>query len=90
MPEEYVYHVRIFEFQAWNNIRGGEIRPYAVLYTAEYDVSNEMQIVSAFHSKCASAAISSCDIHTVKVLDEQGNVWRDLSATFYHAQEVSE
>ena len=83
---EYVHYVRIVEFQAWNNVRGETQRPFLIAYSPEYDASDEMNVKSKFHEKCMYAAISSCDMHTVKALDEQGNVWRGCEAVFVHGQ----
>ena len=46
----------------------------ALLPALTYTDSNEAE--SAFHSKLASAAISSVDVHTVVMLDEHGNTVR--------------
>ena len=43
----------------------------AMLPALTYTDRNEAE--SAFHSKLASAAISSVDVHTVIMLDEHGN-----------------
>lgn len=37
---------------------------------------NQNSAESTFHTKCASAAISSVGIHTVLMMDEYGNVIR--------------
>lgn len=87
---EYVHHVRIVEFQAWNNVKGGEQRPFLITYSNPYDASDEMNVMSKFHEKCMYAAISSCDTHTVKVLDEFGNVWMNCQETFQHGHDVEE
>lgn len=92
MPNEstaeiiYIHHVRIVEFQAWNNPSTQEPQPYLIIYGNPIVTSNEMEIESKFHEKCMYAAISTCDTHTVKVLDDEGNVWHNLQATFRHAQ----
>ena len=94
MPEqvevEYIHYVRIVEFQAWNNIKGGEQRPYLIAFSDPYNASEEMTIESKFHEKCMYAAISSCDTHTVKALDESGNVWHRCEATFQHGHDAEE
>lgn len=46
----------------------------ALLPALTYTDSNEAD--SAYHSKLASAAISSVDVHTVILLDEHGNTLR--------------
>lgn len=90
MPTEeitYIHHVRIVEFQAWNNPSTGEIHPFLILFSDPYTTDNEMNIESKFHEKCMYAAISVCDTHTVKALDESGNVWHGCEATFQHGHE---
>lgn len=49
-----------------------------------------MNALSFFHSKCALAAISKCDKHTISLVDDEGNVWRECKAVFPHAQTVEE
>lgn len=44
-----------------------------------------MDALSLFHTKCALAAISSCDRHTIRLVDETGEVWNGCKATFTHA-----
>ena len=46
----------------------------ALLPALTYTDRNEAE--SAYHSKLASAAISSVDVHTVILLDEHGNTVR--------------
>lgn len=46
----------------------------AMLPALTYTDRNEAE--SAYHSKLASAAISSVDVHTVILLDEHGNTVR--------------
>ena len=46
----------------------------ALLPAATYTDKNEAE--SAYHSKLASAAISSVDVHTVLMIDEHGNTLR--------------
>ena len=87
---EYVHYVRIVEFQAWNNVKGGEQRPFLITFSVEYDASDEMAVRSEYHNVCKYAAISSCDTHTVKALDEQGNVWHGCEATFQHGHDNAE
>lgn len=86
---EYVHYVRIVEFQAWNNIKGEEPKHFLIEQSAPYDASDEMNVKSKFHEKCMYAAISSCDTHTVKVLDEHGDVWMGCDVTFQHGHERS-
>ena len=74
----YVHHVRIVEFQAWNNPSTGEIQPFLIAYGNPIVTGEEMEIESKFHEKCMYACISDCDTHTVKALDEEGNVWHNL------------
>lgn len=52
----------------------------------EHAQEDEMNVKSAFLMKCASAAISKCECHTVKAVDYKGDVWEDCSMTFLHPQ----
>ena len=54
-----------------------------------FQVSNQTQenaMVARFFSVCAAAAESTCDMHTVKIIDNMGNVFRGYEQTLYHAQ----
>lgn len=54
-----------------------------------FQVSNQTQenaMIARFFSVCAAAAESDCDMHTVKIIDNMGNVWKEYSQTLYHAQ----
>ena len=75
--------ITFIELQASNDGTVG------ILANTQYQVDNQEQIMtalSAFHQKCASAAISSCDVHTVEAVDSLGQVWRDCYQVFYHAK----
>lgn len=77
----------ILEYQAFNNGSASALPPLG------YTVSNqdeEAALVAAFFTKCAAAAQSACDTHTVLVVDSEGNVWRGYKQVFQHGHEVSE
>ena len=48
------------------------------------DNESTMNALSVFYTKCAYAAISICDLHTVMMVDNTGRVWNDCYATFAH------
>ena len=52
--------------------------------------TDETACLSAFYSKCASAVVSSCDTHTVMIVDSEGNVWQGYKQTLRHGHEVAE
>lgn len=77
----------ILEYQAMNNGAATALPPAGYQVT---DADSEAALISAFFSKCASAAISSCDTHTVSIVDSEGNVWRGYKQTLRHGHEASE
>ena len=76
----------IVEFQANND---GTCTATAPLGYQVESAEHEASMVSAFFSKCASAAISSCDTHTVAIVDSEGEVWRGYKQTLRHGHEVA-
>lgn len=77
----------ILEYQAQNNGTASALPPLGYQVT---DAESENACISAFFNKCASAAISSCDTHTVMIVDSEGNVWRGYKQVLRHGHEVSE
>lgn len=77
----------IVEYQANNDGSCSAIAPLG--YTVE-NAEQEANMVSAFFSKCASAAISTCDTHTVMIVDSEGEVWRGYKQVLRHGHEVDE
>lgn len=77
----------IVEYQANNDGTASAIPPLG--YQVE-NAEQEANMVSAFFSKCASAAISACDTHTVMIVDGEGNVWRDYKQVLRHGHKVDE
>lgn len=77
----------ILEFQAYNDGSCTAIPPLGYQVT---DMDSEAALISAFFGKCASAAISDCDTHTVMIVDSEGNVWRGYKQTLRHGHEVAE
>ena len=53
--------------------------------TAPLGYTDESACLSAFYSKCANAVVSSCDTHTVMIVDSEGEVWRGYKQTLRHA-----
>lgn len=76
----------ILEYQAMNDGTATALPPSGYQVT---DADSEAAVVSEYFSKCASAAISSCDTHTVAVVDGEGNVWRGFKQTLWHGHEVT-
>lgn len=77
--------VFIYEIQANNDGSASALPPLGYQVT---DMDSEAALVSAFFGKCASAAISACDTHTVMIVDSEGNVWRGYKQTLRHGHEV--
>lgn len=75
----------ILEYQAQNNGTASALPPLGYQVT---DAESENACVSAFFSKCASAAISSCDTHTVMIVDSEGNVWKGYKQVMRHGHEA--
>lgn len=77
----------ILEYQAQNDGTASALPPLGYQVT---DAESENACISAFFSKCASAAISSCDTHAVMIVDSEGNVWRGYKQTLRHGHEVAD
>lgn len=75
----------ILEYQAQNDGSASALPPLG--YQVK-DMDSEAAVISAFFSKCASAAISSCDTHTVMIVTSEGEVWRGYKQTLRHGHEV--
>jgi hypothetical protein len=75
----------ILEYQAQNDGTASALPPLGYQVT---DAASENACISAFFSKCASAAISSCDTHTVMIVTSEGEVWRGYKQTLRHGHEV--
>ena len=69
----------LLEYQAMNDGSCTAIAPLG--YT------DETACLSAFYGKCASAVISSCDTHTVMIVDSEGEVWRGYKQILRHGHE---
>lgn len=77
----------ILEYQAYNNGSASALPPLG------YTVSNqeeEAALVAAFFTKCAAAAQSSCDTHTVMIVDSEGSVRNGYKQTLRHGHEVAD
>lgn len=77
----------ILEYQAQNDGTASALPPIG--YQVE-NAEQEANMVSAFFSKCASAAISACDTHTVMIVNSEGEVWRGYKQVLRHGHEVDE
>lgn len=77
----------ILEYQAQNDGTASALPPLGYQVT---DAESENACISAFFSKCASAAISSCDTHTVMIVTSEGEVWRGYKQVLRHGHEVDE
>ena len=49
--------------------------------------TDETACLSAFYTKCASAVVSSCDTHTVMIVNSEGEVWQGYKQTLRHGHE---
>lgn len=70
----------ILEYQAMND--------GTCTATAPLGYTDETAAMSAFYNKCASAVVSSCDTHTVMLVDSEGEVWRGYKQTLRHGHEA--
>lgn len=77
----------VLEYQAMNDGSASALPPLGYQVT---DVDSEAALISSFFGKCASAAISACDTHTVMIVDSEGNVWRGYKQILRHGHEVTE
>ena len=75
----------ILEYQAMNDGSASALPPLG--YQVE-NAEQEANMVSAFFSKCASAAISACDTHTVMIVNNEGEVWRGYKQVLRHGHEA--
>ena len=78
--------VFILEYQAQNDGTASAIPPLGYQVT---DMDSEAAVISAFFSKCANAAVSDCDTHTVMIVDSEGEVWRGYKQVLRHGHEVA-
>lgn len=76
----------LLEYQANNDGTSSALTPLGYQVT---DADSENACISAFFSKCASAAISSCDTHTIMIVNSEGEVWRGYKQTLRHGHEVT-
>lgn len=76
----------IIEYQAQNDGTASALPPLGYQVT---DAASENACISAFFGKCASAAISSCDTHTVMIVTSEGEGWRGYNQTLRHGHEVA-
>lgn len=77
----------ILEFQASNTGSASALPPLG------YTVSNqeeEAALIAAFFTKCAAAAQSACDTHTIMIVDSEGSVWNGYKQIFRHGHEVAD
>lgn len=70
----------ILEFQANND--------GTCAATAPLGYTDEKDCITAFFNKCAAAVISTCDTHTVMIVNAEGEVWQNYKQVMRHGQEV--
>lgn len=75
----------ILEYQAQNDGSASTLPPLGYEVT---DKDSESALISAFFSKCASAAISDCDTHTIMIVNSTGEVWQGYKQTLRHGHEA--
>lgn len=76
----------ILEYQANNDGSASALPPLGYQVA---DMESENACISAFFSKCASAAISSCDTHAVMIVTSDGEVWRGYKHVLHHGHEAN-
>lgn len=77
----------VLEYQASNTGSASALPPLG------YTVSNqeeEAALVAAFFTKCAAAVKSTCDTHTIMIVDSEGSVWNGYKQIFRHGHKVVE
>ena len=76
----------ILEYQAQNS--------GSCTMTPPLGYTDETACLTAFFNKCAAAVSSSCDTHTVMIVDSEGNVWgnglQGYKQVLRHGHEVEE
>ncbi len=70
----------LLEYQAKNN--------GTCTATAPLGYTDEIAALSAFYNQCASAVVSSCDTHTVMIVNSEGEVWRGYKQVLRHGHEA--
>lgn len=75
----------LLEYQAMNDGSASALPPLGYQVT---DADSEAALISAFSGKCASAATSSCDTHTVMIVNSEGEVWRGYKQVLRHGHEA--
>ena len=74
--------VLILEYQAMNN--------GSCTMTTPLGYTDETACLTAFFNKCASAVSSSCDTHTVMIVNSEGECWRGYKQVLRHGHENAE
>lgn len=77
----------ILEYQAMNDGSASAIPPLGYQVT---DAESKNSLISAYFSKCASAALSECDTHTVMIVTSTGEVWREYKQTLRHGHKADD
>lgn len=75
----------LLEYQAQNDGSASALPPLGYQVT---DADSEAALISAFFGKCASAVVSSCDTHTVMIVESDGSVWRGYKQVLRHVHEA--
>ena len=72
----------ILEYQAQNS--------GSCTMTPPLGYTDETACLTAFFNKCAAAVGSSCDTHTVMIVDSEGECWRGYKQVLRHGHEDAE
>ena len=70
----------LLEYLAWDNGTATTEKPLGYTDTTA--------CLSAFYNKCASAVVSSCDTHTVMIVNSEGEVWCGYKQVLRHGHEA--
>lgn len=71
----------ILEFQAMND--------GSCTMTPPLGYTDETACITAFFTKCAAAVSSSCDTHTLVIVNSEGEVWHGYKQILRHGHEVA-
>lgn len=79
--------LNLIEIQSYNDGRSAIPAGLGYVINDETEADDMATAEAAFYTKCAVAAKSQCDIHTVALLDNIGEVVDGCKKTFYHGHE---
>ena len=72
----------ILEYQAQND--------GSCTMTPPLGYTDETACLTAYFNKCASAVSSSCDTHTVMIVNSEGERWQEHKQVLLHGHEDAE